>query len=98
MKEFNLTIASPGKKIFEDKASELTVPGQTGWMTILAGHAPLLTTLKKGKITVTRPVPHRSGGEGASTVFTVGVEEGIMEVTKERTSVLIKNFDTDYTD
>ena len=86
MKTFGLTISSPPQKIFEDKVYEVTAPGEAGWMTILAGHAPLLATLKKGKIII-----KKSAAEAAEKGFEI--EEGIMEVTKKGVSILIKKLE-----
>jgi len=55
-------------------------------MTILAGHAPLLATLKKGKIII-----KKSAAEAAEKGFEI--EEGIMEVTKKGASILIKKLE-----
>lgn len=65
---FHLTIASSEKKIFEDEVQSLVAPGEIGYLGILANHAPLLTTLIPGKITIrnasgkTRAFESKTGG------------------------------------
>ncbi|MEW6482451.1 MAG: hypothetical protein AB1397_05555 [bacterium] len=38
--------------LFKDKAEQVIVPGEMGYMGILENHTPLLSTLKKGKIMI----------------------------------------------
>lgn len=45
-----LTLLTPSEKILEKEVAQVTLPGTEGEMTILKGHAPLLATLKKGKL------------------------------------------------
>ena len=49
---FHLTIMSSDKKIFEGDLQSMVVPGEAGYMGVLANHAPLLSTLVPGKITL----------------------------------------------
>lgn len=46
----HLKIVSPSKIVFEGEAEAITVPGELGELGILAGHTPLLSTLKKGEV------------------------------------------------
>ena len=46
---FKLNVLTPEKKaVFDQEITEVTVPAHSGEMTILPGHAPLLTTLGTG--------------------------------------------------
>ncbi|MEA3328640.1 MAG: ATP synthase F1 subunit epsilon [Candidatus Omnitrophota bacterium] len=82
MKNFNLTITLSQKKIFQDKViSEITVPAKEGWLTVLAGHAPLLAILKKGKIKIIKKENNRQEFE---------IEEGFIEVTEQGVTILAK--------
>jgi F-type H+-transporting ATPase subunit epsilon len=45
-------IITPDKKIFEGKASSITLPGSDGWFQILDRHAPMVASLKKGIVKV----------------------------------------------
>ncbi len=49
MKKFNLKILGKNSS-FEKEVSELIVNSQTGYLTILANHIPIITTIKRGKI------------------------------------------------
>lgn len=69
---YPVKIVSPDKIEFEADAESVTAPGILGSLGILAHHAPLLTTLDKGKITVK---------ENKDTVHTFQVDGGILEVS-----------------
>lgn len=46
---FKLNVLTPEKKaVFDQEITEVTVPAYSGEMTILPGHAPLITTLGTG--------------------------------------------------
>lgn len=48
----NVEIITPDKNIFKGVATSVTVPGSSGSLGILANHAPLITSLKKGVVKV----------------------------------------------
>ncbi len=45
-----LSILTPDRKIFEEEVEELVLPGGEGYLGVLPGHAPLLTSLKVGEL------------------------------------------------
>jgi F-type H+-transporting ATPase subunit epsilon len=47
-------LVSPAKLLFSGDVASVQIPGAEGEMTILAGHAPVLSTLKPGVVTVTK--------------------------------------------
>lgn len=47
-----LEILTPDKKIFEGEITSVTVPGKLGSFEILNNHAPIISTLEDGKLTV----------------------------------------------
>ena len=47
---FKLLLLAPDSLLYEGEISSLTVPGSEGYLQILKGHAPLLTSLKKGAL------------------------------------------------
>ena len=48
-----IEIVSPERLVISEQARSVTVPGAEGYFTVLGDHAPLMTTLKPGFITVT---------------------------------------------
>ncbi len=80
MSEFELTINTPQKQLFKGKAESINAPSEEGHMTILAGHAPLLANLTKGKITVAIP----------SGTKEFKITSGFIEVNEKGVTVLAK--------
>jgi len=77
---FHLVIASVGETRFDGQVVSATFPGSAGEFTVLAGHEPLVTTLKKGTITVR---------ESAANSKDFPVEDGVLEVSGNRAIVLL---------
>ncbi len=48
---FQLEIVTPSRLLVKDAAEEAQIPGVTGYLGILPGHAPLITELGVGEIT-----------------------------------------------
>lgn len=46
-----LEIVTPDGVVFSGEVSMVTVPGTKGSFTVLENHAPIISTLEKGKIT-----------------------------------------------
>lgn len=55
---FKLELVSPERLLFSGEVEQVMVPGSEGDMTVLAYHAPLLTTLRPGMLDIAFP-----GGE-----------------------------------
>ena len=47
---FQVEIVTPERKVVEDRATEMQIPGKSGYLGILPGHAPLITELAVGEI------------------------------------------------
>lgn len=47
-----LEIITPDKKIFEGDVKSIRLPGSKGAFEILQNHAPIISTLEKGTITI----------------------------------------------
>ncbi len=56
---FKFELVSPERLLVSGKVEQVIVPGSEGEMTVLAHHAPLLTTLKPGLLDIGFP----GGGE-----------------------------------
>ena len=48
-----IEIVSPERLVISEQARSVTVPGTEGYFTVVGEHAPLMSTLKPGFITVT---------------------------------------------
>jgi F-type H+-transporting ATPase subunit epsilon len=47
-----LSIHNPSKNLFKGEVTSVTVPGREGLFTILDNHAPIISLLDSGRITV----------------------------------------------
>lgn len=77
---FHLVLASVGETRFDGQVVSATFPGTAGEFTVLAGHEPIVTTLKKGAIVV-----RESGGSAKE----FSVDNGVLEVSGNRAVVLL---------
>lgn len=75
----NLEIITPETTLFQGKAKALQVPGTDGFIGILDNHAPLISTLKEGKIKITDE-------KGVDTFFPIN--GGVVEVLANKVIVL----------
>lgn len=49
---FNFELVSPEKLLLSEAVSEVVLPGSDGEMTVMANHAPVMTTIRPGVLTV----------------------------------------------
>ena len=78
MATFHFDLVSPEKLLFSGEVEQVDVPGSEGDFGVLAGHAPLMTTLRPGIL-----VLHREGG-----ALKVVVNGGFAEVNPAGLTVL----------
>jgi F-type H+-transporting ATPase subunit epsilon len=71
-------LVSPEREVFAGEVDTVTAPGTEGEFGVLAGHAPFMTTLKEGTLTVV---------DGSKTK-TYTVKGGFADVTAEGLTVL----------
>lgn len=50
---FNFELVSPERLLVSEKVSQVVIPASLGEMTVLVNHAPTMTTLKPGIVSVT---------------------------------------------
>lgn len=80
MKTFGLEISLPDKAIFKGEVVALNLPAEDGRLGILAQHAPLLSLLKKGKLTYKL---------ADQSEITLALESGIFRFDKNLAQVFI---------
>ena len=54
MADLHFELVSPSQLLFSGSVASVTIPGTEGDMGILPGHAPVLSTLRPGVVTITR--------------------------------------------
>ncbi len=74
----NFELVSPERRLAASEADAVTIPGMEGDLTAMVGHAPFVTSLRPGYVTV------RNGGS-EETYFVTG---GFVEIAKNVVSVL----------
>jgi len=52
MADFRLQIVTTERVVYDDTVTSIVVPGGRGYLGVLAHHAPLLTTLGAGELTI----------------------------------------------
>src|SRR4051794_41793934 len=62
---FKFELVSPERLLVSEQVESVVIPGAEGEMTVMAHHAPVMTTIKPGVVTVKAA----SGGEERYVVF-----------------------------
>ena len=75
--KISFDLVTPERLLLSEEAEMVTLPGTEGYMGVMAGHTPLISTLRSGVITV-------SGG-GNERFYVSG---GFMEATQSKLTVL----------
>lgn len=80
MKDLKLTIVSPEKELFKGDVQQVTLPGSKGSFTILPRHAPIVSSLTKGKLSYLT-------AEG--TEENIDIQGGFIEMNDNNVSVCV---------
>ena len=72
-------LVSPERLLLSEEADMVTLPGSEGYFGVLAGHSPVISTLKPGVIEV------KGGPQGERRYF---VSSGFADVSAEKLTVL----------
>src|SRR5215467_4220274 len=73
-----LEIVTPERQVVNDAATEVTIPGRSGYLGVLPGHAPLITELAVGEIS------YKTSGQTRR----LAVAWGFAEVLPEKVTIL----------
>jgi len=74
-----IEIVSPERLVLSEVVNSVTVPGSEGYFTVMHDHAPFMTTLRPGFITV-------NGRDGKDEIFFV--KGGFADVSPEGLTIL----------
>lgn len=83
MANFHFELVSPQKLLFSGDVEQVDLPGAEGYFGVLANHAPMVTTLRPGILTV-----HVAGGQQKIVVLS-----GFAEVSTDGLTVLANSAD-----
>ena len=76
--KLTLEVVTPERKILSETVDEVVLPGRDGYLGVLPGHAPLLTSLKIGQ------VEYRQGSEKSY----LSLAWGFAEILPEKVTIL----------
>ena len=96
----NITVLTPDQMIFEGAITSVKVPGTNGEFQILNSHAPIVSSLEEGLITIvasdgTHQYYEADSGDIveeniSGKVYTFTIEKGFIEVLKNNISLLVQ--------
>ncbi|UCG61902.1 MAG: ATP synthase F1 subunit epsilon [Candidatus Zixiibacteriota bacterium] len=78
---FHLSIVTPEKVFYEAEVKSLILPGSEGYLGVLTDHAPLITTLKPGKLQFR---------DGEDKLHVLAVSNGFLEVSRNKANLLVE--------
>ena len=79
----NIVVLTPEKEVYQGEAKAVNVPGVSGQFEILNNHAPLVSSLKTGKVKLTLS----DGG-----IKNFSITRGFVEVLKNEVSLLVQGY------
>jgi F-type H+-transporting ATPase subunit epsilon len=79
--KLHFSLVSPERELFSGLVDQVDAPGSEGDFGVLAGHAPFMTALREGPVTV--------HNDGHLTVY--GVRGGFADVTPDGFTVLAEH-------
>lgn len=82
MNRFHLTIVTPEAVFFSGEVSSLVAPGQQGSFGVLANHAPIISNLTEGVVTLTTP-------ELTKKSYKIGI--GFLDVLNNNVTLLTRS-------
>lgn len=89
----HLEIITPERTLLSQEVDIITLPGSTGEFQILDNHAPLVTTLSKGNIKLSKNVEIKESVKSQFKVvadkLTFGVKGGVVECKDNKVIVLV---------
>jgi F-type H+-transporting ATPase subunit epsilon len=79
--KLHFSLVSPEREVFAGEVDQVTAPGVEGDFGVLAGHAPFMTVLKLGVVTIVN---------GAET-HVYEIEGGFADVTPQGLTILAEH-------
>lgn len=77
-----IEIITPDKTIFEGEVKSVRIPGKKGSFQVLTDHAPIVSTLERGPVTIV-------SNDGKETSFEA--DGGVVELRKNRIILLVES-------
>lgn len=85
----HLIVLTPERKVFEGEVDSISLPGseQMGSFQLLDNHAPIISSLKSGRMTI------KHDGEITNYI----IQKGFVEASDNNVSVLVEDVNSNYT-
>jgi F-type H+-transporting ATPase subunit epsilon len=83
---FHLSLLTPEKSFLEAEVTSIVAPGSEGYLGVLAHHAPLITALLPGKLTVKFAGGPDTDRAASETVY--AISGGFLEVSDNKATIL----------
>lgn len=80
--QLRVRLVTPENILVDTDADSVEIPGKSGYVEVLYGHAPLLTEIGAGEVRL-------HGGDGSDTRYVVA--RGFAEVLPERVTILAES-------
>lgn len=81
-----ITISTPFKTVYEGEGLSLIAPGELGYMGILVNHAPIISNLGPGKITIRET--------SGNVKLLTSKEKGVIEVFQNNVNILFDSLES----
>ena len=79
--KLHFSLVAPERELFSGDVDQVDAPGTEGDFGVLAGHAPFMTALREGRVSI------RDGG----TVRVFEIQGGFADVTPEGLTILAEH-------
>lgn len=96
----NISVLTPDKEIFHGQVTSVKVPGTLGQFQVLKNHAPIVSSLEKGQVTlVVADGEHRVYNEESGNIetvlepgktYTFQIGGGFIEVLNNEIALLVR--------
>jgi F-type H+-transporting ATPase subunit epsilon len=77
----NIVVLTPDREVFKGEINSVKVPGADGQFQVLKNHAPVVSSLSQGDVTIAK-------ADGSKLKF--GIEKGFIEVLNNEISLLVQ--------
>ena len=76
---FTLSVVTPERVFYEDDVASIVAPGTVGYLGISSNHAPIITSLQPGKLTIK---------DSKGSEITLAISGGFLENSGNRCTIL----------
>jgi F-type H+-transporting ATPase subunit epsilon len=83
---FHLSLLTPERSFLEAEVTSIVAPGSEGYLGVLANHAPLITALAPGKLTI--KMAEGPGADRGAGEVVYAISGGFLEVSDNKATIL----------